>query len=81
MVASDVGGLRELIRDGETGLLFTAGSVGALAEKLAAVLDGKSDVARLGAQAREYVVGQRRWRAMSERYDAAYDCARQGLRS
>ena len=32
MVASDVGGHRELIRDGETGVLFRAGDAGALAD-------------------------------------------------
>jgi glycogen synthase len=81
VVASDVGGLRELIRDGETGLLFTAGSVRALADRLAGLLDGKTDAARIGAQAREYVVEHRQWREMSKRYDAAYECARRGLQS
>ncbi|HYL71160.1 MAG TPA: glycosyltransferase, partial [Candidatus Dormibacteraeota bacterium] len=65
VVASDVGGLRELIRDGETGLLFKAGSASALAGRLASVLGGEIDTVRLGAQARDYVVNHRQWREMS----------------
>ena len=38
-VASDVGGHRELVRDGETGVLFPAGDVGALTAALARLLD------------------------------------------
>jgi glycogen(starch) synthase len=78
VVASDVGGLRELVRDGETGLLFRAGSSSALAARLEAVLGGEMDATRLGAQARDYVVKQRQWREMSKCYDAAYVRAQQG---
>ena len=38
-VASDVGGHKELIRDGETGRLFAAGNADALAAALADMLD------------------------------------------
>jgi PEP-CTERM/exosortase A-associated glycosyltransferase len=38
LIASDVGGHRELIRDGENGLLFRAGSESALAEQLMRLL-------------------------------------------
>lgn len=78
VVASDVGGLRELIRDGETGLLFEAGSASALAATLESVLGGRVDTARLGAQARDYVINHRQWREMSGCYDAAYARAQQG---
>ena len=50
-VASDVGGHRELVRDGETGFLFKAGDVDALAARIAAVLDDESSwphIARAG---------------------------------
>src|SRR5579863_4352831 len=75
VIASDVGGLRELIQDGETGLLFKAGSPNGLAARLEAVLGGKMDTARLGAQARDYVEKRRQWREMSRCYDAAYALA------
>lgn len=80
VLGSDVGGIRELIRDGETGLLFSAGSPAALIDALANLLSGKVDAAGLGAQAREYVVRHRQWREMSKRYDAAYARAQQQSR-
>jgi len=76
VLGSDVGGLRELIRDGETGLLFSAGSQAALMDRLAGLLSGSVDAARLGANARDYVIAHRQWREMSRRYDAAYTRAR-----
>jgi glycogen synthase len=72
VLGSDVGGLRELIRDGETGLLFSAGSQAALIDQLANLLSGKADAVRLGNNARDYVIGHRQWREMSQRYEAAY---------
>ena len=72
VLGSDVGGIRELIRDGETGLLFSAGSQAALIDRLASLLSGHVDAAKLGANAREYVIRHRQWREMSKLYDAAY---------
>ncbi len=54
-VASDVGGHRELIRDGETGFLFPAGDAAALAATLERVLAGRADWPRLTAQARALI--------------------------
>ena len=48
-VASDVGGHRELVRDGETGFLFPAGDARALAQAIEQVLDHPR---RLAADAR-----------------------------
>jgi glycogen synthase len=46
LVASDVGGHRELIRDGETGRLFAAGNVEALAQAVRDLLAHESGLAR-----------------------------------
>lgn len=59
-VASDVGGNRAVIDDGQTGLLFDLDDPGALAEALARVLGDRDLAARLGLQARARV---------QERYD------------
>ncbi|WP_375423222.1 D-inositol-3-phosphate glycosyltransferase [uncultured Friedmanniella sp.] len=51
VVATDVGGLRHAVRDGQTGLLVRGHEPGAWADALAAVLDDPATHARLGANA------------------------------
>ncbi|MCZ8125079.1 MAG: glycosyltransferase family 4 protein [Magnetospirillum sp.] len=48
VIASDQGGTRELIRDGDTGLLFPAGDAPALAARIARLMDDPGFAARLG---------------------------------
>jgi PEP-CTERM/exosortase A-associated glycosyltransferase len=72
IVASDVGGHRELIRSGETGMLFAAGDPQALA---AAVLDLLRHPERwvvLKSTARSFVENERNWRASIARYREVY---------
>lgn len=75
VVASDVGGHRELIRDRETGFLFPAGDAGALAATLEALLAQRALWPRIRAQARRYVEIERTWAASVGRYAAVYDRA------
>jgi glycosyltransferase involved in cell wall biosynthesis len=56
VVASKVGGLREVVRDGENGLLIPADDPGALAEALRRLLDAALR-ARLGAAGPASVAG------------------------
>lgn len=72
LVASDVGGHRELIRDGETGVLFKAGSADALAAAVAGLLDRRADWPALRAAGRRFVEHERNWCASVERYVAPY---------
>lgn len=51
-VASRVGGIPTLLKDGDEGLLFTPGDAGALAAALGRLLDDRAAAARLGAAAR-----------------------------
>jgi PEP-CTERM/exosortase A-associated glycosyltransferase len=75
VVASDVGGLRELVRDGETGLLFRAGDAEALAGALARVI-GDADLRRgLGARGRAWVTAERAWAKLAARYLDVYAAA------
>ena len=72
LIASDVGGHRELIRPGETGTLFRAGDPAALA---AAVLELRREPERWPATktaARRYVETERNWKTSVARYQQVY---------
>lgn len=71
-VASDVGGHRELVRDGETGFLFPAGDAGALARTIDALLDRRGDWERVKRQARRFVESERTWARSVARYADVY---------
>jgi PEP-CTERM/exosortase A-associated glycosyltransferase len=72
LVASDVGGHRELIADGVTGVLFAAGDPEALAGKVLALLDDPSRWPRLRAAARRFVETERNWARSVGRYRQVY---------
>lgn len=72
VAASDVGGHRELIRDGHNGHLFTAGSPDALARCLTGLLRSPGSKDAVIGNARAYVERERTWRASVERYRAVY---------
>ncbi|WP_332671484.1 TIGR04063 family PEP-CTERM/XrtA system glycosyltransferase [Aromatoleum sp.] len=71
-VASDVGGHRELVRHGETGFLFKAGSIDALVSAIAAVLDARDAWPAVRAQARAFVERERTWANSVGRYRDVY---------
>jgi PEP-CTERM/exosortase A-associated glycosyltransferase len=72
VVASDVGGHRELIRDGETGRLFEAGNAAALADAVLALLQDPDAGAAMRAKARRFVEAERTWTASVRRYAGVY---------
>jgi PEP-CTERM/exosortase A-associated glycosyltransferase len=72
LVASDVGGHRELIRAGETGVLFKAGDRDALARAVLDLLQHPERWDTLKSTAREFVERERNWRASVGRYRAVY---------
>jgi len=73
VVASDVGGHRELIRDGETGCLFRASDVGHLTDVVLQLLAARHLWPALHAAARHFVEQERNWRASVARYLAVYE--------
>jgi glycosyltransferase involved in cell wall biosynthesis len=73
VVASRIGGLAEVVVDGETGFLVPPGDVEALGDRLARLLSDRRLAARLGANARDLVVQRFTWRACAERCLAAYE--------
>jgi len=75
VVASDVGGHRELIRPGETGWLFRAGDADALADTVVAVLGNPEAARRIQVAGRRFVETERTWEASVGRYAGAYGAA------
>jgi len=71
-VASDVGGHRELVSDGETGVLHRAGDAASLAEKLVQLLQDPGRGQALKDAGRRFVETQRNWQASVANYQAAY---------
>jgi len=72
VVASDVGGLKELINDGETGVLFRAGDARDLADKCVDLLRDPGRSQDLANNARRQVQQQRDWRAVTGTYLSTY---------
>ncbi len=73
VAASDVGGHRELIRDGHNGHLFAAGSPAALAARLIELLQHPASWDAVIANGRQFVERERTWRASVARYRDVYD--------
>ena len=71
VIASDVGGVPEIVLDGETGLLFPGGDVGALADRIARLAADRALRDRLGAAGRERAEGFD-WGVLAESYLALY---------
>ena len=72
VIASDVGGHLELIRDGETGLLFRAGNVASLANAVVKLLDSPQFAHGMQARARRFVELERNWQRSVVRYADVY---------
>ena len=73
VAASDVGGHRELIRDGYNGHLFAAGSPTAIAERLIDLLQHPEAWDAVIANGRQFVERERTWRGSVDRYRGVYD--------
>ncbi|HQU16074.1 MAG: glycosyltransferase, exosortase A system-associated [Chromatiales bacterium 21-64-14] len=75
VVASDVGGHRELIRDGETGRLFRAGDPAALAGAVVGLLQDRNRWPEQRRVARAFIESERTWSRVVGRYEAVYAAA------
>ena len=72
LVASDVGGHKELIRHGETGMLFKAGSADALTQTVLDLLDNQAGWSTMTAAGRQFVEADRNWTASVANYRQVY---------
>jgi glycosyltransferase involved in cell wall biosynthesis len=73
VVASRLGGVPEIVTDGETGYLVEPGDVGALRDRLQQLLGDPDRAERMGRAAREAVMARFTWAACAERCVAAYE--------
>ena len=76
LVASDVGGHRELIRDGETGILFPAGDERALADAVVQLLGQPDRWSKMRQQGRRFVEEERTWATSVARYRPVFESLR-----
>jgi glycosyltransferase involved in cell wall biosynthesis len=72
LIASDIGGHRELIEDGTTGLLFKSESVPALESRCVELLGNGSLRWKIARQARTWVATHRDWACLVKRYVELY---------
>lgn len=72
VAASDVGGHRELIRDGDTGTLFAPGDPGAIADALAGIFADRQGWEARRSRARTFVERDRNWSSNISRYAPVY---------
>jgi PEP-CTERM/exosortase A-associated glycosyltransferase len=72
IVASDVGGHREMIEHGKTGMLFKAGNADALADQVLQLIRQVQTWPLLRRQAKAYVARERNWGVSVARYRDIY---------
>jgi glycosyltransferase involved in cell wall biosynthesis len=75
VVASEVGGHRELIRDSETGFLFSPDDPSCIADGVIEVLSAKDQRKHIRDAARHYIETSRTWPICASVYRDAYDVA------
>ncbi len=72
VVCSRLGGLPEVVRDGETGFLVTPGDVEELHDRIAMLVADRRLAARMGRLGRELVLDRFTWQACAARCLTAY---------
>ena len=81
VAASDVGGHRELIADGDTGVLFAPDDPAALAAGVAALIGDSGSWGPMRERARAFVERERDWGRNVMRYGPVYDRLVDGARA
>jgi 2-deoxystreptamine N-acetyl-D-glucosaminyltransferase/2-deoxystreptamine glucosyltransferase len=72
VICTDVGGMPEIVRDGETGVVVPPGDATALRLALERLIGDPAAAVRLGAAGRAAVSARFTWHAVARRCMAAY---------
>jgi glycosyltransferase involved in cell wall biosynthesis len=75
VLASRVGGLVELVKDGETGMLFEPENIKSFCETATRLLSDSALRDRLGNNARETVIREKDWSVLAHVYEEVYGFA------
>jgi len=73
VVASNVGGIPEVVKDGVTGLLFKRGDAEDLADKIIKVLSDRSLAQSLASNAKEIVKERYSWPVIADKMEDLYE--------
>ena len=73
VVATKVGGNKEIVQHGENGLLVSRSSVSEITQAISQILQDKELAARLGNSARQSIVEKYSFESIVERYLSLYD--------
>lgn len=72
VIITDVGGARELVEDGKTGVLIPPGSSGAIAASLLELIENPAKMSKIAQNGRDYVVHEFGLERMMESYGRRY---------
>jgi len=72
VIGSKVGGLRDLVADGETGLLVDVGDVDQLAKAILSLLNNEMDIEEMGSIGRQYVKSNFSIEKVAEKLEKVY---------
>lgn len=72
VLGSDVGGIKELVKDGYNGFLFKSDDVDDLVDKCKYVLNNIDNMSKMAKDAREFVINERNWLKICEKYLTIY---------
>lgn len=73
VIASDIGGHKELIEDNKTGFLFPADNANALASKIIEIIDNKELLKEVSEQGLTFVKEERNWLNTAKQYLPVYE--------
>ena len=68
VVATDVGGVSEMMDDGKTGFLINEGDYRGLIEKLTILLNDKTKAQQMGKEGRKFIIDNFSWEKIAHNF-------------